>query len=247
MKTFFLGLDCTGETYSVGLWSPKGPCLEASGFTARRALRDAPAAIESVLGQAGISATDLVGIGLTEGPGSFTGVRLGVAIVKTLALVAECPVIAWDTLELLAHQSLGTFGAGRVAVALDARRGELYGAVFSREKAGEAPLTALLPTGVYDPTEFSNQLKSLGPFQAAIGGGFAAYPQILGADWLGPRLQGTSESAPRGRLIAYLSSHPSFGGRRVSGEDLWPVYCRRADIQVSQAGASAASGDGSPS
>lgn len=234
MKTSFLGLDCTGETYSVGLWSPKGPCLEVSGFTARRALRDAPAAIESVLDMAGISSTALAGVGVTQGPGSFTGVRLGVTVAKTVALVAGCPVVGWDTLELLAYQSLGECGVGRVAVALDARRGELYAGVFSREQAGGGPLQVLLPTGVYEPHEFSLQLSRLGPFQLAIGAGFSAYPDILAADWTGPRLQGMGESAPRGGLIAYLSSRPDLGGHRVQPEDLWPVYCRRADIQVSQ-------------
>lgn len=225
-----LGLDCSGETYSAGLWGEAGQRLEVSGYQPRRALCELPAAIAYLLETAGARATDLSAVGVTSGPGSFTGVRLGVTVAKTAAMVANCPVTGWDTLELLARQHLPEGSLGIVAVALDARRGELYCAIFQRT---EAALEASLATDVRKPEEFARELLALGSPDAAVGSGFEAYP-LLGPDWRGARLVTRQDSAPSGLTVARLTAaSPS---RHTSAADLVPVYHRRADIQVQPSG-----------
>jgi tRNA threonylcarbamoyladenosine biosynthesis protein TsaB len=93
-----LGLDCSGETYSAGLWGSAGTRLEVSGSQPRRALRELPEAVAYLLRTAGAQASDLSAVGVTSGPGSFTGVRLGITVARTAALLAGCPACGWDTL-----------------------------------------------------------------------------------------------------------------------------------------------------
>lgn len=219
-----LGLDCSGETYSVGLFSAAGISLESSGHQPRRALRQISGAISELLARAGVKAGALTAVGVTHGPGSFTGVRLGVTVAKTVALVAGCPVLGWDTLELLAHQALPEGSSGTVAVALDARRGELYCGVFQTAPEWQVRLA----TDVRRPEDFAEHLR--GPLQAAIGSGFEAYPQLLGADWQGPRWTSRQASAPSGLLVASLTAARAPLWRPAA--ELQPVYHRRADIQV---------------
>ncbi len=223
-----LGLDCSGETYSLGLYGERGVSLEVSGFQPRRALREIPGALSYLLKTAGAAHSDLLVVGLTQGPGSFTGVRLGVTVAKTVVLVAGCPLCPWDTLELLARQSLPEPSVGTVAVALDARRGELYCGIF--EATGQEWRT-LLPTGVRPPAEFGAELVRTESVQVVVGAGFAAYPDLWTSGWGGPRYLSREQSAPSGLAIAKLSfEHQSSW---ISSEALLPVYHRQADIQVS--------------
>lgn len=232
--TLILGLDCSGETYSAGLWSSTGIALETSGQQPRKALLQLPEAVAFLLKTAGVAAGELSAVGVTRGPGSFTGVRLGVTVAKTAALVAGCPVCGWDTLEVLAYQALGSDGSGpvprgTVAVALDARRSELYCGVFRGEK--QQRLEVLLPTDVRRPSDFVAALPQ--PFQVAVGTGFEAYPQLLPAGFEGACLASRAASAPSGLLVARLTGNAA--ERWQSASSLEPVYHRRADIQVSGA------------
>jgi len=78
----------------------------------------------------------------TRGPGSFTGVRIGLATIQGLALVLGKPVCAMSTHEAIAHGE-----AGRVAIADDAGRGELYVSVFEDGRERVAPHLGALPEG----------------------------------------------------------------------------------------------------
>jgi tRNA threonylcarbamoyladenosine biosynthesis protein TsaB len=95
--------------------------------------------IREVMAEAGISFADLHAIAVTRGPGSFTGVRVGVAAARGLALAADRPVIAATSLEVIAHgvaQWLTPEQAREpFVVAMDARRGELYCQQFASGRA----------------------------------------------------------------------------------------------------------------
>ncbi|MBN2564099.1 MAG: tRNA (adenosine(37)-N6)-threonylcarbamoyltransferase complex dimerization subunit type 1 TsaB, partial [Candidatus Eisenbacteria bacterium] len=85
-------------------------------------------AVDAVLMESALALTDLDAIVVAVGPGRFSGLRVGLATAKGLAAVAGVPVIPVDTLRALA-ESAGPV-AGLVAPLLDARRGEVYGALF---------------------------------------------------------------------------------------------------------------------
>lgn len=85
--------------------------------------------ITQVLTQANISKNDLDAIAVSKGPGSYTGLRIGVSAAKGLCFALDIPLLAISTLHSLARQVTGSL----VVPMLDARRMEVYSAVFSTE------------------------------------------------------------------------------------------------------------------
>jgi tRNA threonylcarbamoyladenosine biosynthesis protein TsaB len=89
--------------------------------------------IADALAAAGKAYRDLTGIGVSVGPGSFTGIRVGVSTARGLALALKVPSVGVGTLDAIAEETRRLFPARAVLVALDARRDELYTAAFDPE------------------------------------------------------------------------------------------------------------------
>lgn len=84
--------------------------------------------IDEVLKKANISLNDIEGIAISKGPGSYTGLRIGVSAAKGLCFALDIPLISIPTLESLTHQIKTESGV--IIPMLDARRMEVYSAVF---------------------------------------------------------------------------------------------------------------------
>jgi len=80
--------------------------------------------------------SDINYIAYTNGPGSFTGLRIGAASALGIAHALNIPAIPVPTLDALAYNVLGVAGSGIVVPMLDARRGQVYTAVYSRNQSG---------------------------------------------------------------------------------------------------------------
>lgn len=87
--------------------------------------------IESSLEEAGIKYKDLAAIAVSQGPGSYTGLRIGVSSAKGLCYALGIPLIAIDTLQILAAQA--RVSNGLIIPMIDARRMEVYSAIFTPE------------------------------------------------------------------------------------------------------------------
>ena len=85
--------------------------------------------IEEVIQEAGITFQDLKAIAVSQGPGSYTGLRIGVSAAKGLCFALNIPLIAVDTLQVLASQA--SISEGVIIPMLDARRMEVYSAIFN--------------------------------------------------------------------------------------------------------------------
>jgi tRNA threonylcarbamoyladenosine biosynthesis protein TsaB len=85
--------------------------------------------IEESLKEAGIAYEDLSAIAVSQGPGSYTGLRIGVSAAKGLCFALDIPLIAVDTLKVLASQA--TISSGLIVPMIDARRMEVYSAIFN--------------------------------------------------------------------------------------------------------------------
>lgn len=85
--------------------------------------------IEEIIKESGISFKDLSAIAVSQGPGSYTGLRIGVSAAKGLCFALDIPLIAVDTLQVLASQA--RVSSGLIIPMLDARRMEVYSAVFT--------------------------------------------------------------------------------------------------------------------
>ncbi len=96
--------------------------------------------IEESIAAAGISFKDLVAIAVSQGPGSYTGLRIGVSAAKGLCFALGIPLIAVDTLQSLAAQA--AVENGLIVPMLDARRMEVYSAVFSSNLESQRTIIA---------------------------------------------------------------------------------------------------------
>jgi tRNA threonylcarbamoyladenosine biosynthesis protein TsaB len=88
--------------------------------------------IEELLNEAKISSSELIAIAISQGPGSYTGLRIGVSAAKGLCYALDIPLISVDTLSVLANQVKNIDGL--IVPMIDARRMEVYSAIFNSKK-----------------------------------------------------------------------------------------------------------------
>lgn len=125
--------------------------------------------VDQILQGCEMTAQDLDALAVTVGPGSFTGLRIGMAAVKGLSLAAGLPVVGVSTLEVIAHNLC--FTDSLVCPILNARRGEVYGACY--DNRGNYP-RLLAPEQACPPPEFARQALAL-----------ARQEEMQGIIWLG--------------------------------------------------------------
>lgn len=108
--------------------------------------------IETSLQEAGISYKDLTAIAVSQGPGSYTGLRIGVSAAKGLCYALGIPLIAVDTLQTLAAQANIT--SGLIIPMIDARRMEAYSAIFTADlKSIRATQAEIITETSFDTVE----------------------------------------------------------------------------------------------
>ncbi|MBE1557021.1 tRNA (adenosine(37)-N6)-threonylcarbamoyltransferase complex dimerization subunit type 1 TsaB [Sporosarcina limicola] len=124
----WLGIDTANTPLSVAIVKD-GVLLveENSGMAINHSLRAMPA-IEELLTKAELKPSDIDAIAVSEGPGSYTGVRIGVTIAKTLAWTLDKPLVGISSLRALAMDAL--FFDGLICPIVDARRGNVYAGVY---------------------------------------------------------------------------------------------------------------------
>jgi tRNA threonylcarbamoyladenosine biosynthesis protein TsaB len=139
-----LGIDTATSRGSVALARP-GEVLAAVALIERGAhARDLLPEIDGLLQRSGLRPSGLHGIAVTVGPGSFTGVRVGLATAKGLAYSLGIGLAGLSTLEALARAAVPERGVAppRVCAAIEAGRGEVYAALFRIENGEPARETA---------------------------------------------------------------------------------------------------------
>jgi len=185
--------------------------------------------VDRVLRKAGMAAKDLDAVAVSIGPGSFTGLRVGLATAKGLALGIGAAVVGVSTLEALAA---GYEPAAEITICtlLDAYRGEVYVAVFTR-RAGR--LERLRADAVLAPGAVKEALADVEQPVHLIGNGAARYRKQLEAA-LGKRVRVTESglgAVPSAAVVARLGRKRLADGTRPDGE-LVPVYLRRTEAEV---------------
>ena len=199
----------------------------------RRAEADRPAAetllpdIQAVLAEAGLRVADLDAFAVSIGPGSFTGLRIGLATVKGLAFGSHCPAVAVPTLAVLAASAPS--GPGLRIPMLDARRGEVYAAAYTAE--GSA-LDAALPLGVYTPEAL---VAALPPRCRLLGEGASVCGAAL-REKLGGEVEVLPTLFPSAERLGVLGVAALARGEGVDPAGLAPWYLRRAQAEVVRTG-----------
>jgi tRNA threonylcarbamoyladenosine biosynthesis protein TsaB len=172
--------------------------------------------LDGLMAEAGWAKDSVDAYAATRGPGSFTGLRVGLGTVRGLALAASRPAYGVGTLDALA-EAHGPAEGLRVPL-LDAGRGEVYGAVFD---ASGSPARALGPPWVGPPETAASRA---GAPAVAFGPGAEAHREILQAAGVAVRRRPLSVAAAAGRLACDL-----FRRNAEDGTGMEPLYVRPPD------------------
>lgn len=132
-----LGFDSSAKSASVAVCDENGliaQYFQNCGLTHSRTLL--PMA-EDMLKNIGFTLTDMDLIAVSKGPGSFTGIRIGISTVKGLAWATGKPVCGVSTLEAMAYNGISVPDGSIICCAMDARRNQFYNALF--EMRGTVP------------------------------------------------------------------------------------------------------------
>jgi tRNA threonylcarbamoyladenosine biosynthesis protein TsaB len=216
-----LVLDTSTERGAIGLATGMGVEYAATTEAARRHGRDLIPRVAALLAESGLSARDIDLFGVGLGPGSYTGLRVGVSAAKTLAYATGAAIVGFDSLEAVARNAPPD--ALRISVVADAQRGDVYVAEFGRP-APEAPLETYGSSRI-EP--LAGWLDRLEPGVFVLGPGLDS-PKIRAAM---PREYGTSDAAPNypdGRRLIELARAAWISGRRANPWLLEPHYLRRS-------------------
>jgi tRNA threonylcarbamoyladenosine biosynthesis protein TsaB len=181
--------------------------------------------VDRILAEGGASLASLSGIAAGIGPGSFTGVRVSVAVAQGLAFGAGLAVVPVTSLEALALEAIGG-GADQVLACLDARMGEVYWGCFAARMPGM--LSALGAPAVGPPAAVRlppGAAHAASGLFRGIGRGFAAYPELCALPGL--RLEPDDRRAlPQARAMARLGALRLAAGEGIDPALLEPLYLR---------------------
>ncbi|MBT9583064.1 tRNA (adenosine(37)-N6)-threonylcarbamoyltransferase complex dimerization subunit type 1 TsaB [bacterium] len=213
-----LSLDTTGETYSLALSSGHKILAECSGGQPRQHLVQIFPAVQLLCQQSSLTLSQLTGVAVTGGPGSFTGVRTGLLIAKTLGQALSIPIYPIDTLEALAGNAIT---GGSVVAALDARKGEVIWSVFQVKQGVAVPLQ---PNQLSRPEAF---VEGLPRGCMVLGSACLACAELLPS-----RTDLTVLPADLWRPRAATLMRLAHQGRAVPWAQVRPDYVRPADVQV---------------
>jgi tRNA threonylcarbamoyladenosine biosynthesis protein TsaB len=213
-----LAVDTSSPRGSLAIAGPEGVLAAASVVTADGHSRWLLPAVASLLRGLALDAASLDLFAVTTGPGSFTGLRVGLGSVQGLALASGRPCVGLSTLDVLAASCAGA--AGTIVALVDAFRGEVYSGVYDsagclRGERAVGRLAAALE-GVPADSAF------VGDAALALHDTIAnAVPGARFPEW--PRFLAPALAAAALRLGA--------AGATVSAADLRPLYLRGADIR----------------
>jgi tRNA threonylcarbamoyladenosine biosynthesis protein TsaB len=183
-------------------------------------------AVHRGLELAGIGIGDVGLFALTVGPGSFTGLRIGASTVKGFALATGRPVVGVSTLEALAYNAAG-FG-GLICPLLDARKGEVYGALYRID--GEWVTEPVLEERVATPGEILPHVKGDALF---LGDGLAVAARLIAerpeglSHFLAPNLQSIRASS-----VALIGRRKHLRGEVLDPLSFVPRYLRRSEAEI---------------
>jgi tRNA threonylcarbamoyladenosine biosynthesis protein TsaB len=178
---------------------------------------------EDLLKVCGKTAADVTHLAVAAGPGSFTGIRIGVSAAKGFAWGAELPVYGVSTLEAMAL-SLGIHG-GYICACMDARRNQVYNAIFLAEGG---KLTRVSEDRAIALAELKEELAHIGGPVYLVGDGAAMAYKNLGMDLILPPEHRQHQRASGVALAAIEAMNR---GESADGAGLQPNYLRLSQAE----------------
>jgi tRNA threonylcarbamoyladenosine biosynthesis protein TsaB len=230
-----LALDTTTRGGSVALVENGRVVDEITGDASRTHAERLPAEILALLDAHRLAVGDVDVFAVASGPGSFTGLRIGIATIQGLAFVHRRKIAAVGALDALAHAVARDAAAGtRIAAWMDAHRREVFAA---RYEVGTAPpfeparLVELEGPTVGDPAATLDRWRSAPPADVFAGDGAALYAEIIARALPSARVIG---APPLAGAIGCVAVARARRGELVDPAGVHPVYVRRPDAELAK-------------
>jgi tRNA threonylcarbamoyladenosine biosynthesis protein TsaB len=222
-----LALDTSSAAGSVALVRDGRVVIERAGDDSRTHGERLPGELMAVLGAADADLKDVDRLAVAVGPGSFTGLRVGIATIQGLAMALDRHVTPVSAFEALAWHARGT--ADAVATWIDAHRGEVYATLFTRD--GRVTIEA--PSSLAPAATLDAWWPALAPLSRVrwLGDGAVRYRDVIAAR-LGDRAA-IDETPPllAGAIGLIADAEPD---RAVRPHALVPQYVRRSDAELAR-------------
>ena len=231
-----LALDTTTRAGSVAVVEDERVVAERRGDESRTHAERLPAEITALLESCGLAITDVDGFAVAIGPGSFTGLRIGIATIQGLAFVTERSIVGVSALEALAQIASGPLGADDIVAAwIDAHRREVFSALYrvmtfplfdaGRLREIEAP-------AVGDPAATVTQWANRGHRPSVfVGDGAVIYKDVI--DRIASPQARIVESPLLAGAIGRMAVARAVRGEEASG-GIRPLYVRRPDAEIAR-------------
>ncbi|MDF7671510.1 tRNA (adenosine(37)-N6)-threonylcarbamoyltransferase complex dimerization subunit type 1 TsaB [Orbaceae bacterium ESL0721] len=173
--------------------------------------------IDELLNQSGCNLSQIDAIAYGQGPGSFTGVRIGIGVAQGLALGIDRPMIGVSTLMTLAQGAFRNKNATDVISAIDARMGEIYLGYYHRQSNDEwQPLISEI---VINPADIAEKVPNISQAFSA-GTGWQTYPTML------PNIEDSGILLPQAEDLIVIAKQKWLKGEIADVANIEPTYLR---------------------
>jgi tRNA threonylcarbamoyladenosine biosynthesis protein TsaB len=233
-----LALDTTTRGGSVAVAMDGRVLALLEGDAARPHAERVPADLLRALARAGATLADVDVFAVAIGPGSFTGLRIGIAAIQGCAFAAGKPVVGVSALEALALAAAGAHELGpgrRLGVWMDAQRQEVFSALYDINGTGpETVLTPVEGPAVGPPAETAARWHRLlaACWCPVAGDGAKRYSQVL-ADVAGAPVS-VITPPPLASTIALVAARRALAGEATLPHAIKPLYVRRPDAELAR-------------
>jgi len=221
-----LSLDTSTNVFSIAVSDGDNVIAELSGDAGPAASARIPDHIQALLKDACLDIAAIDAFAVTVGPGAFTGLRVGIALVKGLAYSTGKPIITLSSLELLALNAKNS--KIPVCTLFDARRSEVYSALYGFD----GNVSLIRREMAIAPLQLFNELEGDVLF---IGDGALRYRDLI-VERLGCRAHFADESLhqPKASAGVALALSRFISGQTVSPNELAPCYLRLPEAQLNK-------------
>lgn len=182
--------------------------------------------VEAILKNAELTVADMDVIAVAAGPGSFTGIRIGVSAAKGLAFAADKPAVGVSTLAAMARNVAHVDGL--IVCAMDARRQQIYNALF---QALDGKLTRLTPDRAVSLEDLAAELRENSLPKIIVGDGSALCHRYLTEQGIPCRIAPPQLVMQNAMSVALEAQETAEVGALQSAQELQPIYLRPAQAQ----------------
>lgn len=182
--------------------------------------------VDVLLKNTGLSVNDINAVAVNAGPGSFTGVRIGVAAVKGIAFPKNLPCVSVSTLESMAYNMLGNDCI--VCSVMDARCSQVYNALF---RVKGCTVTRITDDRALSLTDLKLELQNIREKVVLVGDGAVLCSEFLGSELENIMLAPFNNRIQTASSVAYAAFEKINNGETLTADELMPVYLRLPQAQ----------------